>query len=187
MKTSPIYVSVFYQNENSLNITTNIYSRKRIMHATTPELLLCLGGFFKKRCSHLKEFDSSKTLSWLKYVDRSLLSQGWQDVAFINPANIIFIYFLVSSELETPLMDEIIDVNNLQALVLTCFYLAYTYMGNEISYPSKPFLVNHEASQHFWDRCLRIINTRSSDMLKINRDPTFFANVFLELKSYLPS
>lgn len=28
-------------------------------------------------------------------VDRSLLLQGWQDIAFINPANVVFVYLLV--------------------------------------------------------------------------------------------
>jgi cyclin-dependent kinase 5 activator 1 len=39
----------------------------------------------------------------------------------------------------------------LQAKVLTCLYLSYSYMGNEISYPLKPFLVD-ESKEKFWDR-----------------------------------
>lgn len=39
----------------------------------------------------------------------------------------------------------------LQASVLTCLYLSYSYMGNEISYPLKPFLVE-ESKDKFWDR-----------------------------------
>lgn len=40
---------------------------------------------------------------------------------------------------------------DLQAKVLTCLYLSYSYMGNEISYPLKPFLVE-ESKEKFWDR-----------------------------------
>uniref|UniRef100_A0A8C9WAJ8 Uncharacterized protein n=1 Tax=Scleropages formosus TaxID=113540 RepID=A0A8C9WAJ8_SCLFO len=55
-------------------------------------------------------------------------------------------------------------------------------MGNEISYPLKPFLVetNKEA---FWERSLRIIDKMSADMLRINSDPHFFTEVFQDLKN----
>lgn len=43
------------------------------------------------------------------------------------------------------------DESDLQAKVLTCLYLSYSYMGNEISYPLKPFLVE-ESKDKFWDR-----------------------------------
>uniref|UniRef100_A0A8C5DM64 Uncharacterized protein n=2 Tax=Gouania willdenowi TaxID=441366 RepID=A0A8C5DM64_GOUWI len=55
-------------------------------------------------------------------------------------------------------------------------------MGNEISYPLKPFLVEAR-KEAFWDRCLAIINATSSKMLSINADPHFFTQVFAELKS----
>ena len=45
----------------------------------------------------------------------------------------------------------------LQAVVLACLYLSYSYMGNEISYPLKPFLVETD-KEKFWDRCVTIIN-----------------------------
>ena len=41
--------------------------------------------------------------------------------------------------------------SELQAAVLTCLYLSYSYMGNEISYPLKPFLVE-DSKEKFWDR-----------------------------------
>lgn len=38
--------------------------------------------------------------------------------------------------------DSIDTVEELQSLVLTCLYISYSYMGNEISYPLKPFIVD---------------------------------------------
>lgn len=70
-----------------------------------------------------------------------------QDVAFINPANVVFVYMLVR-ELVT---GEETKESELQASVLTCLYLSYSYMGNEISYPLKPFLVE-DSKDKFWDR-----------------------------------
>uniref|UniRef100_A0A8C4WAL5 Uncharacterized protein n=1 Tax=Gopherus evgoodei TaxID=1825980 RepID=A0A8C4WAL5_9SAUR len=55
-------------------------------------------------------------------------------------------------------------------------------MGNEISYPLKPFLVE-AAKDAFWDRCLRIINAMSGKMLRINADPHYFTQVFADLKN----
>src|SRR3989442_9597241 len=98
-------------------------------------------------------FVAGDSVLWLRTVDRALLLQGWQDVAFINPANVVFVYLLVR-ELVT---DEIESEHELQAVVLTCLYLSYSYMGNEISYPLKPFLVE-DNKDDFWDRCLHIIN-----------------------------
>lgn len=69
----------------------------------------------------------------------------------------------------------------LQATVLTCLYLSYSYMGNEISYPLKPFLVE-DSKDKFWDRCLLIVNRLSSKMLRINSEPGFFTEIFTELK-----
>lgn len=70
----------------------------------------------------------------------------------------------------------------LQAVVLTCLYLSYSYMGNEISYPLKPFLVE-DSKDKFWDRCLLIVDRLSFNMLRINSEPGFFTEVFTELKA----
>ena len=57
-----------------------------------------------------------------------------------------------------------------------------SYMGNEISYPLKPFLVESDKDK-FWDRCVDIINRLSEPMLRINAEPAFFTEVFTELKN----
>lgn len=75
------------------------------------------------------------------------LSDWHQDVAFINPANVVFVYMLVRELVDGEETKE----SELQASVLTCLYLSYSYMGNEISYPLKPFLVE-EPKDKFWDR-----------------------------------
>lgn len=102
-----------------------------------------------------------------------------QDVAFINPANVVFVYMLVR---ELVRGDEVDSEPELQAVVLTCLYLSYSYMGNEISYPLKPFLVE-DSKERFWDRCLLVVNTLSRSMLRINAEPAFFTEIFTELKA----
>lgn len=99
-------------------------------------------------------------------------------MAFINPANVVFVYMLVRE-----LVEEDIDCEqDLQAVVLTCLYLSYSYMGNEISYPLKPFLVE-DSKEKFWDRCLDIVNRLSTSMLRINAEPGYFTEIFTELKA----
>ena len=82
----------------------------------------------------------------------------------------------------------IYNPSDLHFLVSVCMYISYSYMGNEISYPLKPFLagVNGQSIDRdvFWDKCISIINKNSSDMLRINSDPKFFTEIFTELKSY---
>lgn len=78
--------------------------------------------------------------------------------------------------------EDIETEKELQAVVLSCLYLSYAYMGNEISYPLKPFLVENDGKEKFWDRSLFIINLLSSKMLRINSEPGFFTEIFTELK-----
>ncbi|KHN81944.1 Cyclin-dependent kinase 5 activator 1 [Toxocara canis] len=109
------------------------------------------------------------------------IDTGWQDVAFINPANLVFVYMLIKDMI--PEDDSIDTVEELQSLVLTCLYISYSYMGNEISYPLKPFIVDQNR-ERFWDRCVQIVNDRSADMLRLNSSSTFFTEVFSELKQF---
>uniref|UniRef100_A0A8W7JV95 Cyclin-dependent kinase 5 activator n=2 Tax=Nyssorhynchus TaxID=44543 RepID=A0A8W7JV95_ANOAL len=134
--------------------------------------------FLHDRCRKLRDFQAGDAVMWLRAVDRSLLLQGWQDVAFINPANVVFVYMLVRELVDGEETKEA----ELQAAVLTCLYLSYSYMGNEISYPLKPFLVE-DSKDKFWDRCLLIVNRLSSNMLRINAEPGFFTEIFTELKA----
>ncbi|XP_055613512.1 cyclin-dependent kinase 5 activator 1-like [Uranotaenia lowii] len=134
--------------------------------------------FLHDRCRKLRDFQAGDAVMWLRAVDRSLLIQGWQDVAFINPANVVFVYMLVRELVDGEETKEA----ELQAAVLTCLYLSYSYMGNEISYPLKPFLVE-DSKEKFWDRCLLIVNRLSSNMLRINAEPGFFTEIFTELKA----
>lgn len=69
--------------------------KRTVIQASTSELLKCLGEYLKRKCRRLRHFESSDAIMWLRSVDRSLLLQGWQDIAFINPANVVFIYLLV--------------------------------------------------------------------------------------------
>uniref|UniRef100_A0A3B4TUZ4 Cyclin-dependent kinase 5 activator n=1 Tax=Seriola dumerili TaxID=41447 RepID=A0A3B4TUZ4_SERDU len=153
--------------------------KRVIVQASTSELLRCLGEFLCCRCYRLKHLSPADPVLWLRAVDRSLLLQGWQDQAFVTPANVVFVYMLCRDVVDG---DLVASEHELQAILLTCLYLSYSYMGNEISYPLKPFLVE-AGKEAFWDRCLAIIDATSSKMLRINADPHFFTQVFAELKS----
>ena len=157
---------------------TTTTTRKTVIQATTSELLACLGDFLCRRCHRLKQLRTGDAACWLRAVDRALLLQGWQDTGFVNPANVVFVYLLVR-ELTHERMRSAAE---LQAVVLTCLYLSYSYMGNEISYPLKPFLVEPDRDR-FWDRCLVIVNRLSARMLRLNSDPAFFTEIFAELKA----
>ncbi|KAJ6225679.1 hypothetical protein RDWZM_004224 [Blomia tropicalis] len=164
---------------DSINPTPVTTQKRTIIQASTSELLRCLGDFLVHRCTKLQNFQPGDAVIWLRTVDRSLLLQGWQDLAFINPANVVFLYMLLRELVH----DDIECEQELQAIVLTCLYLSYSYMGNEISYPLKPFLVEqHESRERFWQRAIFIVTSMSTKMLKINSEPSFFTEIFTELK-----
>uniref|UniRef100_G3PRM7 Cyclin-dependent kinase 5, regulatory subunit 2a (p39) n=1 Tax=Gasterosteus aculeatus TaxID=69293 RepID=G3PRM7_GASAC len=148
------------------------------LQASTGELLRCLSDFMCRRCIKLKELSSNQIVLWFRNVDGALLVQGWQDQCFISPASLVFVYLLCREAVNEDVSSE----QELHATFLTCLYLAYSYLGNEISYPLKPFLV--EASRDaFWERALVLIDWLSADMLRINADPHFFTEVFQDLKN----
>jgi len=169
--------------DNNNSVTTNTQKpKKTVIQASTSELLKCIGEFLCKRCKNLLKLQVTDAANWLRMVDRSLLYQGWQDIGFINPANLVFVYMLLRDLVSETIEDE----RQLQAILLTCLYLSYSYMGNEISYPLKPFLIEDDRDK-FWNRCVFIINCMSEKMLKINADPLYFTMIFSELKSFLPA
>ncbi|XP_026050253.1 cyclin-dependent kinase 5 activator 1-like [Astatotilapia calliptera] len=151
--------------------------RRVVVQASTGELLRCLSDFMCRRCVKLKELSSNQIVLWFRNVDRALLVQGWQDQCFISPASLVFVYLLCRDVVDEDTASE----HELHATFLTCLYLAYSYLGNEISYPLKPFLVE-SSRDAFWDRALELIERLSGNMLRINADPHFFTEVFQDLK-----
>lgn len=201
-----------------------------ILKAGTSELLRCLSFFVVARLqlgglnsskdvrgqNRLRSLPPSVIVGWIKAIDRALLLQGWSELAFINPPHVVFLFMLLKECLDYNISSE----RELHTIVMACLYLSYSYMGNEISYPLKPFLVaetnqlliqNGETSRkllegegalmngyesslrtkvidqvrnRFWQYCLRIINSKSTEMLQINADPVRFTELFAELRSY---
>nr|XP_021147588.1 cyclin-dependent kinase 5 activator 2 [Columba livia] len=138
-----------------------------------------LAGGGKERPGLVLRLSPGELISWFRSVDRSLLLQGWQDQGFITPAKKKIVYLLCREALRG---EDIGSQAELQATFLTCLYLAYSYMGNEISYPLKPFLVEGDKGR-FWERCLGIIQRLSAKMLRINADPHYFTQLFQDLKN----
>uniref|UniRef100_A0A8C6TN49 Si:dkeyp-92c9.2 n=1 Tax=Neogobius melanostomus TaxID=47308 RepID=A0A8C6TN49_9GOBI len=130
--------------------------KRVIVQASTSELLRCLGEFLCCRCYRLQRLSPADPVLWLRAVDRALLLQGWQDQAFVTPANVVFVYMLCRDVVHG---DAVSSERELQ-----------------------PFLVE-AGKEAFWDRCLAIIDATSAKMLRINADPHFFTQVFAELKS----
>ncbi|XP_076857297.1 cyclin-dependent kinase 5 activator 2b [Brachyhypopomus gauderio] len=149
-----------------------------VVQASTGELLRCLGEFMCRRCFRLKGLSPSEIILWFRNVDRTLLMQGWQEQGFITPSTLVFVYLLCRETVH----DDIGSPRELQGLFLTCLYLAYSYLGSEISYPLKPFISDGNKDV-FWKQSLEIINKLSSQMLQIHTDARFFTEVFHDLKN----
>uniref|UniRef100_A0A4W5Q5T9 Cyclin-dependent kinase 5 activator 1 n=1 Tax=Hucho hucho TaxID=62062 RepID=A0A4W5Q5T9_9TELE len=148
------------------------------VHATTSELLRCLGEFLCRRCYRLQDMSSMDPVLWLRVVDRYLLDNCYQNQSCINPATVVFLYMLCREAVSS----EVATLHELHAVFLTCLYTTCSYMGNEISYPLKPFLVD-TCRQTFWICCMTITKLMSVKMLQMNTDPNFFSQVFADLKN----
>lgn len=177
--TEPVIQNTRLSSVQKQSSSLSLLSPRRIViQASTGELLRCLGDFMCRRCFKLKDLNSGEVILWFRNIDRTLLLQGWQDQGFITPANVVFVYLLCEDTIE----DRVDSLGELQGTFQTCLYLAYSYMGNEISYPLKPFMI--EANKDtFWETSLRIINRMSAKMLQLNADPHFFTEVFQDLKN----
>nr|XP_046238682.1 cyclin-dependent kinase 5 activator 2-like [Scatophagus argus]XP_046238683.1 cyclin-dependent kinase 5 activator 2-like [Scatophagus argus]XP_046238684.1 cyclin-dependent kinase 5 activator 2-like [Scatophagus argus]XP_046238686.1 cyclin-dependent kinase 5 activator 2-like [Scatophagus argus]XP_046238687.1 cyclin-dependent kinase 5 activator 2-like [Scatophagus argus]XP_046238688.1 cyclin-dependent kinase 5 activator 2-like [Scatophagus argus] len=166
------------QSQNQGRPDVVLSPRRVVVQASTGELLRCLSDFLCRRCVKLKDLSSNQIVVWFRNVDRALLVQGWQDQCFISPASLVFVYLLCREAVDEDTSSE----QELHATFLTCLYLGYSYLGNEISYPLKPFLVE-PSRDAFWERALELINRLSADMLRINVDPHFFTELFQDLKN----
>ncbi|XP_072541078.1 cyclin-dependent kinase 5 activator 2b [Salminus brasiliensis] len=158
--------------------STNSLLTRVVVQASAGELLRCLGEFMCRRCFRLKELSPNEVILWFRNVDRTLLMQGWQDQGFITPATLVFVYLLCKETVT----EDIESQCKLQGVFLTCLYLAYSYLGNEISYPLKPF-ISEGNKDVFWEQSLGVIDNMSGKMLQINMDPQFFTEVFQDLKN----
>ncbi|XP_031163512.1 cyclin-dependent kinase 5 activator 1-like [Sander lucioperca] len=181
------------QNQDQDQDQGSLSPPRVVVQASTGELLRCLSDFLCRRCVKLKELSSNQIVLWFRNVDRALLVQGWQDQVFTSPASLVFVYLLCRAAVDEDTSSE----QELHAVFLTCLYLSYSYLGSEISYPLKPFLLeaSHNASwesspdaswessrDDFWERALQLIDRLSTDMLRINAEPHFFTEVFQDLK-----
>ncbi|KAI3415912.1 hypothetical protein GPALN_005476 [Globodera pallida] len=163
----------------------SILSRKKIIQASSTELMRALGAFIGMRCGRLTpQFEPVQLTTWLRSVDRALILQGWQDVAFINPANLVFLFLLVRDSFALGECGRLRSLDELHSFVLLCLYISYSYMGNEISYPLKPFITEQTNRTNFWSQCVQLIKCHSAQMLRLNSSSAFFLEVFTELKRY---
>lgn len=154
--------------------------KKVVIQASTSELLDCLGKYVSAKCSrYVPSLEASDVIGWLRGVDRSLSATGWQDISFIMPASVMFVYMLCRDALN----ENVKTVHEVKAVVLTCLYVSYSYMGNEISYPLRPFITENDRFV-FWGRCCQIMNNSSARMLRINMDSQYFTTIFHELRSH---
>lgn len=176
--TSDIAVGASLEDQDQDGSEGSRSSKRILVQATTSELLRSLGEFLCRRCYRLKRLSPGDPALWLRGVDRALLLQGWQEQAFISPPSVVFLYMLCRAVVSAEVGSE----RELRLELLTCLYLSYSYMGSEISYPLKPFLLQQDR-EAFWDRCLQIIHCTSANMLKLNADPRYFTQVFADLKS----
>lgn len=147
---------------------------------TLTDLLQNLGNFVQQHCAHLHTVPSaSEVAMWVRCADRALQLNGWTVNSFLMESHVVFTHKLLKRAFETFEPKTLADVKE---LVLMCLYISYTYNANEISYPLRPFLVKQDRVI-FWDKCTLLSLAASSDMLRLNRERTFYLETLASLKS----
>jgi len=97
------------------------------------ELANGLIEYLRRRCGHLNHAELSMAVIWLVHVDHQLTGRGWQLFPFLGPSSLVFVYMLTRHVVST----EIASIDHLRTVLIACLYVAYAYIGSEISYPLK--------------------------------------------------
>ena len=178
-------------SEKILRPTKQDTQKLRVHSASQPELdtnygtfslsetLKYIGCYVYLKCRHIDGLKPSVFVSWVKGVDRGLIYSGWQEHGFISHSNMIVLYMLLREMVRS----DIKTLSQLKGVVMSCLYMCYSYNGHEISYPLKPFLTDGDRCG-FWDRCMVIVNNHSGKMLRINKQPSYYNEIQMELRNF---
>ena len=144
---------------------------------TASELMQRFTKSVCRQCGSKVKALPSDVERWIRSVDQTLLMQGWQDFEYVSESNLVFMYMMAK---ETCTESQVNSLQDLKMTILICLFLGFSYTGNEISYPIKPFLCTAD-KKLFWDRCMQIALSMSSQMLRLNSDSEYYASVRQEL------
>jgi len=117
---------------------------------------------------------------WLRETDNALLQQGWQDLLFLNEHALVMLYVLASDSVA---QTEVSHPRDLHRLIMTWLFIAYSYIGEEITYPITNFLLG-ESVDSFYRRCLFIGMKNSSVLLLLSQNKSYSASMYEGLLSY---
>ena len=147
---------------------------------TLSDLLHNLGAYVQSHCQHLHHVPTPNEVAmWVRCADRALQLNGWTINSFLLESHVVFSYMLIASAIRQGY--ELYTLTDVKELVLMCLYVSYTYNANEISYPLRPFLVKQDRAA-FWDKCTSVSLSASSNMLRLNRDRSYYSDVLTSLK-----
>jgi len=143
------------------------------------ETLKYIGCYVYLRCRNLEGLKPSIVVGWVRGVDRNLVLSGWQEIGFISQPNMIVLYMLLREVIPA----KVRSTTQLKAIMMSTLYMCYAYNGHEISYPLKPFIFDGDRAS-FWNRCMEIINCHSDKLLRANKDPKYYNEIQVELKTF---
>lgn len=143
------------------------------------ETLKYIGCYVYLRCRNLEGLKPSIVVGWVRGIDRNLVLSGWQEIGFISQPNMIVLYMLLREVIPA----KVRSTTQLKAIMMSTLYMCYAYNGHEISYPLKPFIFDGDRA-NFWNRCMEIINSHSDKLLRANKDPKYYNEIQVELKTF---
>lgn len=147
---------------------------------TLYDYLHCIGVYVRHQTQDLPVKPSPHDVaSWITCSDKALQLNGWTVNCFLMESHVVFTYMLLQKAFSRIPVRTLADVKE---LVLMCLYISYTYNANEISYPLRPFLVKQDRVA-FWSKCTELSLSSSKEMLRLNKDSSYYSAMLASLKS----
>ncbi|XP_062517778.1 cyclin-dependent kinase 5 activator 2-like [Corticium candelabrum] len=152
---------------------------QRVHTLSSNELMQRFSKSICRQCDSRMKVVPNDIERWIRSVDETLIMQGWQDHEYVSESSLVFMYMMAKA---TCTESQVSSLQDLKMTVLICLFLGFSYTGNEISYPLKPFLCTAD-KKLFWDRCMQITLNMSSQMLRLNSDSDYYHTIRQELYS----
>lgn len=155
--------------------------RAQVTRPICNEINLCTEDSIKILTSFVakhpkNKFTHNEIIELITRIDRYLLRCGWQFEPFICSTSSVFLYMLLKDTFENQ------PDSSVAMSLCACMFVAYSYIGHEISYPMRPFAYKTNPAE-FMKLSLKIVENNSRNMLKINISEEFYDTMLNEFRS----
>ena len=154
----------------------------RVNKSNVGLLLKAFGRYVVKLCAGMcLKPTAPEVAKWVIAMDKSLQDCRWTNKNFVCESHIVFLFMLMEIYSQEK---SFLTIRDVRETLHVCLFISYTYNANEISYPARPFLCLGQDRNKFFQECVGLGLTASSDMLEINQDQDIYRRHLARLLTY---